>query len=99
MPSRAKKHRGVGWLLALAGFLALLFFLSTGSRGFIRQIQVRRQKARLEQEIAQLKEQIAVLEEEKKKLHDAAEIERIAREDYGMARENEKVYRVVPKED
>ena len=38
------------------------------------------------------------MEEEKEKLNDPEYIEKIAREKYGMAKEKEKVYRVVPKE-
>ncbi len=86
-------------LLPVIGLLALLFFLSLGSRGFVQQIKIRRQEVRLKKEIAALKKQIETLEAKKKKLSDPEEIERIAREEYGMARENEKVYRVVPKED
>jgi cell division protein FtsL len=98
MPQKSKKRlRRV--LLPALGLMILLFFLSIGSRGFVRQVKVRRQNVRLKQEIAALKKQIEALEAEKKKLNDPAEIERIAREEYGMAKENEKVYRVVPKED
>ena len=85
--------------MPVLGLMALLFFLSLGSRGFIQQLKIRRQEVRLKKEIAALKKQIETLEAEKKKLSDPEEIERIAREEYGMARENEKVYRVVPKED
>jgi cell division protein FtsL len=78
--------------------VALLFFLSTGSRGFIRHIRLQQQKRQLKQEIETLKQTIEALEAEKKKLYDPAEIERIAREKYGMAKKNEKILRVVPME-
>lgn len=85
-------------LIVFLGLLALLFLLSTGSRGFIQQIRLQQQKRQLEQEIETLKQTIAALEAEKQKLYDPAEIERIAREKYGMAKKNEKILRVVPME-
>ena len=49
-------------------------------------------------EIETLEEQKTILEEEKERLNDPEYIEKIAREKYGMAKEGEDVYRVVPKE-
>lgn len=86
-------------MLVLLSFLALLFFLSTGNRGFYQQVKIRRQRVRLKQEIAFLKSRIEELEAERQRLQEPAEIERIAREEYGMAKKDEKVYRVVPKEE
>jgi cell division protein FtsB len=79
--------------------LILLALLSIGKRGFIQQIRVQREKARLRRMIQALESQKAELEEEKQKLKDPEEVERVAREEYGMAKEKEKVYRVVPKEE
>jgi cell division protein FtsL len=87
------------WLLGLLSFLALILFLSMGKRGFIQQIRVYREKKRLEKEIEALNEQRERLQGEKEKLNDPETIEKIAREEYGMAKEKEKVYRVVPKEE
>lgn len=93
-----KSNRGAR-LVAFLGILALLFILSTGSRGFIQQIRLQQKKKQLEREIKDLEQTIELLEEEIDKLHDPAEIERIAREKYGMAKKNEKILRVVPMED
>lgn len=95
--SPIKRKRRV-WILGLLSLLTLLLLLSTGKRGFIQQIRASREKKRLEREIEALQEKKNVLEEEKKKLNDPEHIEKVAREQYGMAKKDEKVYRVVPKE-
>jgi len=95
--NRTSKKRGMG-ILALSAFLILLFLLSIGNRGFIHQFRTWHNRARLREEIEILKSVRMELEEEKKKLEDPEVIERIAREKYGMARKNEKVYRVVPED-
>jgi cell division protein FtsL len=97
MPYLSKRRKKRAWILPFAAFLALLFLLSTGKRGFIRQIRVRRDRARIEEEIRRLEAQKQRLEEEKKKLADPAVVEKLAREQYGMAKKNEKVLHVVPK--
>jgi cell division protein FtsB len=95
-PSSPRRKRRV-WVLPFLALLALLFLLSTGKRGFLQQIRVRRDRARIEQEIQRLEVLKKQLEEEKKKLADPAVVEKIAREQYGMAKKNEKVLHVVPK--
>jgi cell division protein FtsL len=95
-PLSQRRKRRV-WVLPFLAFLALLFLLSTGKRGFLQQVRVRRDRARIEKEIQRLKTQKMQLEEEKKKLADPAVVEKIAREQYGMAKKNEKVLHVVPK--
>ena len=52
----------------------------------------------MQQELESLQEEKKKLEEEKDKLNDPEQIEKIAREQYGMAKKDENVYRVVPKE-
>lgn len=79
-------------------FCTLLFFLSIGKRGLIQQARVRIERYRLQKEIEVLKKKKEALETEKKALNEPQVIEKIAREKYGMAKKNEKVYRVIPKE-
>ena len=93
-----KPTKKKGWILFFLLFLTLLLLLSIGKRGFIQQIRVRQERRKLERKIAELKKEKKKLEEEKKKLNDPKEIERIAREEYGMAKKKEKVYRIIPKE-
>ena len=97
MQKRSSKRRRAR-ILALVTFLALLLFLSFDKRGFIRQIRIRQEKERLKKEIEALKVEKEKLAEEKKSLDDPEKIEKIAREDHGMGREGDVVYRVVPKE-
>jgi cell division protein FtsB len=83
--------------LALVATAALLFLLSIGSRGCIEQGRVRWQRKRIEARIRELEKSKALMETEKKSLDDPAVVEKIAREEYGMSKKGEKVYRVVPK--
>ena len=91
-----KKRRG--GILILLLFFSLLLILSVGKRGFIQQYRVRQERKRLEVELESLNKEKEKLEEEIEKLDDPEYIEKVAREEYGMAKENEKVYRVVPQE-
>jgi cell division protein FtsL len=84
--------------LALASGAALLLLLSMGNRGCYRQARVQLERRRIEKDIHALEKTKLRLEAEKKKLDDPAEIEKLAREKYGMSKKDEKVYRVVPKE-
>ena len=84
----------VAWL----GFLALLLFLTFSKRGFLQQLRLKYRKQKLVKEIEMLQEDNKLLTAEKDTLNDPHVIERIARERYGMAKKDEKVYRVVPRE-
>ena len=95
--STGKRKRLVR-ILAILCFLTLLLILSLGKRGFIQQIRIRQERKRLVREIEALQEQKKSLELEKENLNDPEYLEKVAREKYGMAKKNEKVYRVVPKE-
>jgi len=82
-------------LMIFIGFLALLM---PGKRGFLNQIRMRLKQRQLAKEIKELKETKERLEDKKEMLQEPETIEKIAREEYGMAKKDEKVYRVVPKE-
>lgn len=83
--------------IAVAAFLLFLYILFNNN-GVIARV-------RLEMQKSEALEKIRVAEEEQKKLKDQSKaldgdpkaIEKIAREKYGMVRENEKVYKVKPK--
>jgi cell division protein FtsB len=91
-----KQRRRVA--LALVSTLALLLLLSVGKRGCYQQARVLTERKRIESDIKALKKAEAQAEAGKKKLNDPAEVERLAREKYGMSKKDEKVYKVVPKE-
>jgi cell division protein FtsB len=83
--------------IVVAAFLLFLYVL-LNSNGIVARI-------RLEMKKTEALEKIHVAEEEQKKLKDQSKaldgdpkaVEKVAREKYGMVRENEKVYKVVPK--
>jgi cell division protein FtsB len=84
-------------VIVAAAFLLFLYVMFNNN-GIVARIQ-------LEMEKTEALEQIRIAEEEQKKLKDQSKaldgdpkaVEKVAREKYGMVRENEKVYKVVPK--
>jgi cell division protein FtsB len=82
----------------VAAAILLFLYVMFNNNGIIARIQ-------LEMEKTEALEQIRIAEEEQKKLKDQSKaldgdpkaVEKVAREKYGMVRENEKVYKVVPK--
>ena len=96
--TKKKNRKRLFWLLFILSLVGIIVIFSSGHRGFIQQIRRRSERARLKKEIQLLEADQAEKEMQIEKLHDPEEIEKIAREEYGMAKENEKVYRVVPKE-
>ena len=83
--------------IVAAAFLLFLYVLFN-SNGVVARI-------RLEMKKTEALEKIHTAEEEQKKLKDQSKaldgdpkaVEKVAREKYGMVRENEKVYKVAPK--
>ncbi|MDX1671075.1 MAG: septum formation initiator family protein [Balneolaceae bacterium] len=84
--------------LILGGFVFIWFaFIDTYSLWtrfelHQRKIELQKKTARLEAETAELKQKIEALK------RDPALLERIAREEYGMRREGETVYKIKEKE-
>jgi len=91
---KKKRIKLVGFLI----FLTLLLLLSTDNRGFIRQLRVSQEKKRLVKEIEILQKEKEELVNKAEKLKTPEYTEKIAREKYGMAKKDEKVFRVVPEE-
>lgn len=80
------------------GAVILLLYVIFNSNGLLSRVRLELQKK-------EVLEKIRIAEEEQKKLKDQSKaldgdpkaVEKVAREKYGMVRENEKVYKVVPK--
>ncbi len=80
------------------GGIILFFYIFFNNSGILQRI-------RLELQRKETLEKIQTAEDEQKKLKDQSKalegdpkaIEKVAREKYGMVRENEKVYKVAPK--
>ncbi|MBD3366933.1 MAG: hypothetical protein GF405_02015 [Candidatus Eisenbacteria bacterium] len=87
-----KVFRILGWAIAVWFLSAILF----GETGFFSLLRMNSMKDSLEQEITALEEARAETEARHDALeHDAATIEEVAREEYGMMKDGETVYRVV----
>ena len=99
MNRKSSKDKRMGGIFIVLCFITLLLILSVGKRGFIQQFRIRQERERLRHEIDSLQVSKKLVEDVKENLNDPEQIEKIAREEYGMARKNEKVYRVVPKQE
>ncbi len=83
-------------LLILAAYYALF----GGEHSVFDVRRAHAERAGAEQELAELRQEIEVLRVRAEALAtDPAELERIAREKYGMIRDGEVLYRVVPPEE
>ncbi len=80
------------WLLILGAALILFWFVFLDSHSLISRLQWHGEQSRLEEENARLKAEIEMLDERLSRRLTDEEIERIAREQYGMTRQGEVVY-------
>lgn len=84
-------------LILIGGFL-LLLYVFFNSNGIVARIRLENQKVEMQEKIRLAEEEQQKLREQSKALDgDKKAIEKVAREKYGMVRENEKVYKVAPK--
>jgi cell division protein FtsB len=91
-----KVFRILGWAIAVWFLSAILF----GETGFFSLMRMNSMKDSLDSEIRALEEARAATEARRDALEkDPATIEEVAREEYGMMKDGETVYRVVLEED
>ena len=88
-PSRVKR-----WLLIAGAAFVLFWFVFLDSHSLLSRIRWQRELNRLESENVQLRAQIEDLETRLARPLTDEELERIARENYGMSRQGEVVYPV-----
>jgi cell division protein FtsB len=90
-------RRNLSWLLGLA--LALLLLQDIfGTHGLIAMRRSQKNAAQIQQEISQIDEENQQLQDRVKALKsDPAAIERIAREEMGLARPGEYIFKIPPK--
>ncbi|MBT3601983.1 MAG: septum formation initiator family protein [Candidatus Latescibacteria bacterium] len=94
-PSDGRKR--IRQFLIAAPLILSVYLLATGDSGVYQIWHQTKQIKALEEEIANLKVANADLQEDAELLsEDLTEIERIARERYGMVKKNEWVYMVYP---
>ena len=83
-------------LLSALIMLSLAYYFLAGNRGLIRLVQMKTEKHRLVKEVARLEEENGRFIEEIRSLkYDLRSIERIAREDLGLVKKGEVVFRFV----
>ena len=86
------------FLLIVAVFILGAFLFN--NRGLISWYKYAMERERIESELDSLKAEEVRLRNEIEKLKFAPEyLEKLAREKYGMAKEGEKVYKIVPEEE
>lgn len=90
-------RRRLNKFLILAPVVLSVYLFVAGDSGIFQLIMREQQIASLKREIATIRERNAMLEHEAKLLEDnLGEIERIARERYGMVYPNESIYMIYP---
>lgn len=86
------------WLVGLCTSLVLVMVFVLSDHGLYKLWQLKKEQALIEEQIQEFEAENELLVQEKNRLESDLEyIERLARERYRMAKENEKVFRVIPK--
>ncbi len=102
MRNKSKAPPKIVWYIYLAAILALLMWISvTGRNSYRSAYQLRQKVEKLEAETSHLRAVNDSLSKENERLKtDPETAEKAAREQYGLTKPNEKVFRFVPaKED
>lgn len=95
LQKKKKRRKIVLWTVIAVASLTVI----GGNYGLYQIMKIDRQKSALLQSIERLKqEQTALMLEREKLKSDLKYIEKVAREKYGMVREGERVYQVIPKD-
>ena len=98
MPKAGGQKRRLRWIWVLLAWCLVCYIFVGGDYGLYRMIHQAREKRALQKEIEVIEKQNAHLEAQIALLQtDMEYIEKIAREQYGMVKEGETLYRIVPK--
>jgi cell division protein FtsB len=81
-------------LMLAVGMLLLLWVLFLDSHSIFNRVSWNREADQLEVQNEELREEIQQIKHDIKHAGDPENVERVAREEYGMRRDGEKVYRV-----
>ena len=93
-PTKPSGNRLLRILLVMLLFLGLTWFVWFDSFSLVRRVRWQQEYVLLQEENARLREEISVLESKLASPPSDETIEKIAREQYGMRREGETVYRI-----
>ncbi|HLB00607.1 MAG TPA: septum formation initiator family protein [Bacteroidota bacterium] len=92
-PKKLLGHRSL--VITLLVGIPVFSFILFSPRGVIKRISLETEKSRLEGQLARAEaEQVSLLKQSRALDHDLSVIEKIAREQYGMIRPGETVYKV-----
>jgi cell division protein FtsB len=97
---RERKKRIYVFFLIVLGIIAFLSYsLFFGDMGVFKYVELKENKARLEQEIVRLDKENRVLDEQVNSLKkDPYYIEKYAREEYGLAKPDEVIFQIKKKD-
>ncbi|HOJ05258.1 MAG TPA: septum formation initiator family protein [Bacteroidota bacterium] len=101
MPPRlARLLKNKTQTLLLAAVTLVLLYFAFSTKGFLSRISLESENAEREERLLLLKRDIEALRREQAMLRDdEAAIEHVAREQHGMIKPGEIVYRILPAED
>ncbi len=88
------EHLPVRRLIWIVAGAALAYLLVLSDFGLLRRWRLAREAAALEAHLVELEQRREELQVRRSEIHDDDALERIAREEYGMVRSGEHVYRL-----
>jgi cell division protein FtsB len=98
--AKTRRRRFIAAFVAVLALAALLVYVFIFSRhGYLRRRELARENERLQTEIEDLKRENERLREELNRLDDPEAVEKLAREELGLVKDGETVYRFVEKDE
>jgi cell division protein FtsL len=97
--AKTRRRRLIAVVVAVFALAALLVYVFIFSRhGYLRRRELARENERLHAELQKLQDENARLREELNRLEDPEAVEKLAREELGLVKDGETVYRFVEKD-
>ena len=97
--AKTRRRRFIAAVVAVLALAALLAYVFVFSRhGYLRRHELARENDRLQAELEELRDENARLREELNRLDDPEAVEKLAREELGLVKDGETVYRFVEKD-
>jgi cell division protein FtsB len=97
--AKTRRRRLIAAVVAVFALATLLVYVFVFSRhGYLRRRELSRENERLRAEMEQLQDENARLREELNRLDDPEAVEKLAREELGLVKNGETVYRFVEKD-
>jgi cell division protein FtsB len=97
--AKTRRRRLIAAVVAVFALAALLVYVFVFSRhGYLRRRELARENERLHAEMERLEDENARLREELNRLDDPDAVEKLAREELGLVKDGETIYRFVEKD-